>query len=410
MLSKIAVRRGTAAQWSITDPVLLSGEIGLETDTRNKKTGNGIAAWNDLPYDTVYSAYIADASAPGRTLLTAQTIAAQKAALQIPDVIAGTIFSDTPPPAPQLEGTIWVDTTTFHFYQWYTDTWIEVEGADIPTAGNGGGGSSTLLSDLTVAGTTVGGVTSGRTFAAGTSLEDILRAILIVAVTPTYTQPALNLNCSLSFIKEIGTSLTPVWTPYWAQNDAGALTAYRLKKAGSTIYSNTSATAFTETAFQLTANVSYTAEADYRSGVLKLTNLGAPWPTGQIAAGTKTSGTVTFVAARQMFYGTDTSTSTPNTSSQVRAFTPYVNPTNGTSFTINIPVGATRVAIAYPASLQNVTQIKYVEGLNADVKGAFNLSTVAVEGANGYTPITYKVYTYVPVGAFGNVATYNVTI
>lgn len=43
-------RRGTAAEWSSVNPVLLSGEVGLETDTNLLKIGNGTAAWSARPY------------------------------------------------------------------------------------------------------------------------------------------------------------------------------------------------------------------------------------------------------------------------------------------------------------------------------------------------------------------------
>ncbi len=46
----IKLRRGTAAQWAAVNPILAIGEPGLETDTLKIKYGNGIAAWNDLPY------------------------------------------------------------------------------------------------------------------------------------------------------------------------------------------------------------------------------------------------------------------------------------------------------------------------------------------------------------------------
>jgi nitrogen fixation protein len=46
----IKLRRGTAAQWTATNPVLAEGEFGAETDTRKFKIGNGSTAWNSLQY------------------------------------------------------------------------------------------------------------------------------------------------------------------------------------------------------------------------------------------------------------------------------------------------------------------------------------------------------------------------
>jgi len=47
---QLQFRRGTAAQWTSANPVLASGEMGIETDTDKFKLGNGTLAWNSLPY------------------------------------------------------------------------------------------------------------------------------------------------------------------------------------------------------------------------------------------------------------------------------------------------------------------------------------------------------------------------
>ena len=48
--SRIQFRRGTAADLATVNEVLLSGEIGIETDTGKYKIGNGLTNWNGLPY------------------------------------------------------------------------------------------------------------------------------------------------------------------------------------------------------------------------------------------------------------------------------------------------------------------------------------------------------------------------
>ena len=67
-------------------------------------------------------------------------------------------------------------------------------------------------------------------------------------------------------------------------------------------------------------------------------------------------------------------------------------PKNGSKFSIPIPVGALRVVFAYPATLEDVASVKDVNGLGAESKSAFTVSNVDVEGANGYTAKSYKVY------------------
>lgn len=46
------LKNGTAAAWTSKNPVLAKGEIGLETDTKKIKIGNGVTAWASLAYIT----------------------------------------------------------------------------------------------------------------------------------------------------------------------------------------------------------------------------------------------------------------------------------------------------------------------------------------------------------------------
>ena len=47
---KFQLRLDTSANWSSVNPVLLAGEMGLETNTNRIKIGNGSTAWNSLGY------------------------------------------------------------------------------------------------------------------------------------------------------------------------------------------------------------------------------------------------------------------------------------------------------------------------------------------------------------------------
>ena len=48
-------RRDTAADWTSADTILLSGEIGYETDTGKLKIGDGSTAWSSLDYEPGFS-------------------------------------------------------------------------------------------------------------------------------------------------------------------------------------------------------------------------------------------------------------------------------------------------------------------------------------------------------------------
>lgn len=50
VVTQIQIRRGTASQWTSTNPVLAAGEFGFETDTNKLKCGNGTTTWNSLTY------------------------------------------------------------------------------------------------------------------------------------------------------------------------------------------------------------------------------------------------------------------------------------------------------------------------------------------------------------------------
>lgn len=47
---RFRVRRRTAASWTSLNEVLLDAEMGLESDTRKFKFGDGVTAWSSLPY------------------------------------------------------------------------------------------------------------------------------------------------------------------------------------------------------------------------------------------------------------------------------------------------------------------------------------------------------------------------
>jgi hypothetical protein len=66
MANKIQHRRDTAAQWTTIDPILTSGEWGLETDTGYTKIGDGTTNWNSLSYaiDKVYDIYSSVSGSP----------------------------------------------------------------------------------------------------------------------------------------------------------------------------------------------------------------------------------------------------------------------------------------------------------------------------------------------------------
>lgn len=69
--AKIQLRRGTASDWSTTNPVLLGGEIGIETDSGKFKIGDGSAHWSQLSYFVNVDSMTPGVSVNGGAILVA---------------------------------------------------------------------------------------------------------------------------------------------------------------------------------------------------------------------------------------------------------------------------------------------------------------------------------------------------
>lgn len=50
MAIQIQFRRGTLAEWTAANPILKQGELVFEIDTYQAKVGDGVTAYNSLPY------------------------------------------------------------------------------------------------------------------------------------------------------------------------------------------------------------------------------------------------------------------------------------------------------------------------------------------------------------------------
>jgi len=53
----IQLRHATEANWTSDNPTLAAGEMGLETDTKKIKFGDGTTAWNSLSYITANTTF-----------------------------------------------------------------------------------------------------------------------------------------------------------------------------------------------------------------------------------------------------------------------------------------------------------------------------------------------------------------
>ena len=158
------------------------------------------------------------------------------------------------------------------------------------------------------------------------------------------------------------------------------------------------------------SSLKYRVTATHGAGVTAKDNLGAASsPAVAIAAGSKTKDTAAYTPFRNVFYGASTSKPALD-SAAIRALGKTGKAYAAGTLTINVPVGAQRVAIACIATAKGVTKVINETAMNADVTGTFVKSTVSVEGANGYAAKEYNVWVFEPAVAYGNAAVLKVTL
>lgn len=158
------------------------------------------------------------------------------------------------------------------------------------------------------------------------------------------------------------------------------------------------------------ASLKYKVTATHGAGVTADDNLGDDSsPAVAIAAGTKTKETSAYTPYRNYFYGAVSSKPTID-SAFIRSLTKSNKAYAAGTLTINVPAGTQRICIACDASKTGVTKVINETAMNADVTSTFAQTTVDVEGADGYTAKSYKVWTFEPAVPYENAATLKVTL
>ena len=271
--------------------------------------------------------------------------------------------------------------------------------------------------NVSVMGSDWGSWKAGDTIAEGMTLTQVLKKGVATQIPPTYKQPTISISNNSGTAPgnyEAGTTINAKFISKFVKNDAGDLTAHQVYKGGSAVGTSSTTTPVTyEESFVLgDATVSFNSRASYAAGAVKNDNLGDPYPTGQVQAGSKTSNTLNFVGKRYGFYGTSANEFTIN-SDTIRSLTKTsLGLTNGNTFNVSVPVGAKHILFAYPASLRSCTQIMYVETNDTGMKSSFSETTVNVAdargGSNGLT--SYRVFTYSMAGEAQATMTFKVTI
>lgn len=294
-------------------------------------------------------------------------------------------------------------------YKWVTP--VNIKGKDGTNNTDTGPGHMDV--DFTVKGVDIGMYADGQLIPKDTPILDVVKNILTKVENPVYIQPTLLMSTSQEMTVESGTTIAPELVIAFEKNDAGDLTGFRILEGLTELESDVAVVSpFVVPAHRIIDTVEqYKSEVDYGDGPVKFNNLGTDYPVGQISAGTKVSNTIAVRGVRKAFYGTDAaSKAIYTTSEEIRNLNGLLNIVQGMNIEIAIPLGTQKVTFAYPETIRDVLSVKYVEGMNVEIKDIFVKTVVNVEGAEGGNGINYKVYTYVPVVPFQKDVNYVVTI
>ena len=406
--TRILLRNDETANWlKHQNTVLGKGEAGVEFLANGKtkiKIGDGVKKWSELPYvdgeDIVKTQVFQIEAQAEQEDLTAIANAVGDAILQSGDIAI-------------IKRVIASEKYEYTAYVYNGISWCAMDG-------NYNAENVYFDKDL-VTTSAVGNITltngQATIAAAGKNLKQVFDTIFVKEKNPSVTQPSVSVSLADAGAKEVGTKVTPSYT---ATFNAGkyefgpatgcSITSWSVTDSNGSEAQSTAIGSFAEITVEDDTNYKVIATGNYSEGAIPKTNVGNDYPSGKIAVGSKSATSSAITGYRNSFYGT-LSEKGELTSDIIRSLRKSNQAlTNGSTFDITIPVGAKRVVFAYPATLRDVTSVKDVNGLNAEISGAFTKSTLSVEGLNNFQGINYKVYVTDFAEAVATANTYNVTI
>jgi len=296
-----------------------------------------------------------------------------------------------------------------------------VAGKDIDISTNDKSINVSLDDDITVMGVTVGNLSNGSTIAAGSSLSEILKKILmktidVVAVSPT-TTAEITSGATSGSTYEVGTELSLVLGHTYTDGKfIGAESAYSYNLAagcaeGATTYKYDNAitdASSTKVITEGTRTISCTTAYGASTAVPKKNNGEAS--SVSIAAGTATSGNISIYGKFYGYVGYSTKTTAADFDpASIKALTAAKSWITVDGTTTLLTGGATSdggsIVVAVPAKYK-LADIE--NSLGVSILANFS-SSATVSYTNGSTTTDYKVYVY-PITSGAQVAYKNVKI
>ena len=244
---------------------------------------------------------------------------------------------------------------------------------------------------------------SAKFAAKGKNVEQVLSTLMAQEANPSKSNPAVSFSSTGGLgTFEIGTKKNLTYT---AALSAGSYTygpptgitaqSWSVSCTGVT-GTKTTATGTFENVIAESNGKKIVATATYNEGAIPVTNLGNPYPTGKIAAGSATANSNEFKGVRYMFWGPMT-TDAAIDSAAVRALAHNKATSTGNLTQFGPGTGAKKVIVAVPSD-RKITKVLLASSMNADITSQFvkQSVTIPVEGAEGYTAAAYNIYVYKP--------------
>lgn len=403
--TRIQIRNDLAATWTEKNPVLLKGEMGVETDTRKIKIGDGLNKWSALSYSGADVADIEKVIADNRDTAYSLEPTVDQTDAQVLATIESPKDGDTAIVKRIISG----DKASYTAYV-YDGTWKAMDG-------NYNANNVYFDKDLTYTANigvkTVPASGSGTIAAAGKNVQQVFADILAKEKNPTTTQPSASMSSSNIGAKEAGTNVA---IQYSISTDPGSYTygpttsvtfsGYKATFNGETL-TDASGT-FTSVQVTDTTNLSITGSVDYSDGKVPVTNLGNNYISGQIKAGTIALSKGTLTGYRNWFYGYKAGGATIDVSAldsaKIRALTAQNGSFPGTLSTNKMQ----QMFFAIPKGKK--AEVSVANNVNGAPCTVTKVTDVMVEGANHFDAVAYDVWYVNNAAADGGANTYKITV
>ena len=403
--TRIQIRNDLAATWTEKNPVLLKGEMGVETDTRKIKIGDGLNKWSALGYSGADVADIEKVIANNRDTTYSLEPTVDQTDAQVLATIEAPKDGDTAIAKRIISG----DKASYTAYV-YDGTWKAMDG-------NYNANNVYFDKDLTYTANigvkTVPDSGSGTIAAAGKNVQQVFADILAKEVNPVPTQPSASMSSSNMKEQEVGTNIT---IQYSISTNPGSYTygpatgvtfsGYKATFNGETL--TTASGTFTSVQVTDTTNLSITGSVDYSDGKVPVTNLGNDYTSGQIKAGTKTLSKGTLTGYRNWFYGYKAGGATIDVSALDSAKIRALTAQNG-SFPDTLSTDKMQqMFFAIPKGRK--TEVSVANNVNGAPCTVTKVTDVMVEGANHFDAVAYDVWYVNNAAADGGANTYKITV